>query len=441
LNGLKHFLSELAPDKKLTLGYSGGLDSSVLLHMLVQLNKQGVYKSVRAVHIHHGLSVNADSWVEHCRQTCLSLDVKFDVAYAEIKQSNRKSLEQLARDARYALLDQLSDEGAFLVTAQHQDDQAETLLLQLLRGAGPKGLSAMSDLTTLANGRQVLRPLLSVSRAELEDYASEHQVNWIEDESNGDYRFDRNFLRHQLMPVLKSRWPNATKTITRSASLCGEQQLLIESEAYDKLQEVKGETGKSKVLHLEAIQRLSPEWFSQVIRLWLREWQIELPSVSVIQQIYQQTLFAREDAQVKIQLSGFQLRRYSYNLYLIKDEDIYSTSTKNERIVWDGNGYLSLPHCKGTYYLEKSENGFSIDSNESIVIEFGHLSEKCKFQVNRPSKLMKQWFKEWKVPPWERATVPFFYSGSRLVQIGDRVNLLHKSTQKVDSYVIKRKCV
>jgi tRNA(Ile)-lysidine synthase len=193
---LKRFILEHASGLSLTLGYSGGLDSTVLLHLLTELKKQEADLSIRAIHVHHGLSKNADAWVEHCRQTCDSLQVDFDVTYAALKPAKQKSLEQLAREARYALLDKLSDNKAALMTAQHQDDQAETLILQLMRGAGPKGLSAMSASGQLVSGRLILRPLLSVTRIELEEYARKHQLTWIEDESNSDNRFDRNFLRN-----------------------------------------------------------------------------------------------------------------------------------------------------------------------------------------------------------------------------------------------------
>jgi tRNA(Ile)-lysidine synthase len=440
LSELKRVLANYAPNIPITLGYSGGLDSTVLLHMLVELKEQGVELCLRAIHIHHGLSVNADSWVDHCQQTCDALNVTFEVAYADLKPSSRTSLEQLAREARYHLLDTLSDESAVLLTAQHQDDQAETLLLQLLRGAGPKGLSAMSVSSKLSNGRQVLRPLLSVTRMELEEYAKVHRLDWIEDESNRDDRFDRNFLRNQIAPILKSRWPNAAKTISRSAALCGEQQALVESEAFKKLRTATVGDTSSRILHLSTLEKLTPQWFNQVIRLWLREWQVDLPSANVMQQIYQQTFFASNDAQVNIQLSGAQLKRYNHALYLVNIVgDDKKASFETGDVIWDGVGSLYLPNVDEAYYLEKSEQGFCKTSESPIVIKFGCLSVRFKYEVNRPSKLAKQWFKEWKIPPWERKYIPFFYCDSQLVQIGDKVNLLNENKQGTDFYCIKCK--
>lgn len=411
----------------------------MLLHLLTELRHRQPELQIHAIHVHHGLSHYADSWVKHCRQTCSALNVRFDIAHADLQQSSRTSLEHIAREARYKLLDKLSDNNAVLLVAQHQDDQAETLLLQLMRGAGPKGLSAMSSSGTLASGRRVLRPLLSVTRSELEDYAKSHSLVWIEDESNSDDRFDRNFLRNQVLPLLKSRWPNATKTISRSAALCEEQQLLIESEALQKLQQAKTEQKHNVTLNLKELKDLSPAWFSQIMRLWLRELQIDLPSVAVMQQVYRQTFGASDDAQVNIQLAGFQLRRYNQMLYLVSNTDAKNTLSSQHVIHWEYDRDLFLPHLDETYYLEKSDSGFHKPHGESISVRFGQLSAKFKFQVNRPSKTAKQWFKEWKVPPWERVTVPFFYCGSQLVQIGDNVNLLNKVDQGTDLYTIKCK--
>jgi tRNA(Ile)-lysidine synthase len=439
LNNLHHFLIEQVPDTHIALGYSGGLDSTVLLHMLVELKNQRADLNIQAIHVHHGLSKNADSWVEHCRKTCLELDVDFNVAYAELKLSNRSSIEQLAREARYGLLDKVSKENAVLLTAQHQDDQAETLLLQLMRGAGPKGLSGMSMSDRLASGRALLRPLLSVTRAELEGYAKSHQLSWIEDESNTDNRFDRNFLRNRLMPLLNERWPNATKTISRSAALCDDQQRLIEAEAHQKLQSaLYDDKEHNDRLKLDVLKGMTPSWFNQVLRLWLRKWQVELPSVSVMTQIYQQTVNGRGDAQVNIQLSGAQIRRYDKSLYLLNNDDVQILSQANESIVWDVRERLLLSHLNQAYYLEKSEHGFSWQPGDNITVEFGHLTAKFKCQSNRPSKIAKQWFKEWKIPPWERQNIPFFYCDSKLVQIGDRVNLLSRSRKGTDTCVIKR---
>lgn len=207
------------------IAFSGGLDSTVLLHLLAHLAKTESLPALSAIHIHHGLQAAADAWPDHCQSVCEALGVPLQVIHVKVHPG--ASLERAARDARYGAFTDAIQHNEVLLTAQHRDDQAETLLFRLLRGAGVRGLSGMPRQRPLGKG-QLLRPLLEVTRAELEAYATEHQLSWIEDPSNEDRQFSRNYLRHQVFPTLTSRWPQAMATMARSAAHLSEAQGLLD---------------------------------------------------------------------------------------------------------------------------------------------------------------------------------------------------------------------
>ncbi|VVO97657.1 tRNA(Ile)-lysidine synthase [Pseudomonas fluorescens] len=218
----------LAPWRNATtwrIAFSGGLDSTVLLHLLALLAKTESLPVLSAIHVHHGLQAAADAWPAHCQSVCDALGVPLEVVRVQVQPG--ASLERAARDARYGVFVEVTQANEVLLTAQHRDDQAETLLFRLLRGAGVRGLAGMPLQRSLGKGH-LLRPLLGVSRAELEAYAAEHRLSWIEDPSNQDRQYSRNYLRHQVVPVLTERWPQAVATMARSAAHLSEAQALLD---------------------------------------------------------------------------------------------------------------------------------------------------------------------------------------------------------------------
>ncbi|NJJ55698.1 MULTISPECIES: tRNA lysidine(34) synthetase TilS [unclassified Pseudomonas] len=206
------------------IAFSGGLDSTVLLHLLAILAKSETLPPLSAVHVHHGLQAVADAWPSHCQSVCDSLGVPLRVMHVHVPPG--ASLERAAREARYQAFTEVARDGEAVLTGQHRDDQAETLLFRLVRGAGVRGLAAMPAHRPLAGGFLV-RPLLDVSRAELEAYAGDHQLKWIEDPSNADPRFSRNYLRHRVIPTLTERWPQAVSSLARTAEHLGEAEALL----------------------------------------------------------------------------------------------------------------------------------------------------------------------------------------------------------------------
>ncbi len=221
-------LTQLSPWRNAVtwrIAFSGGLDSTVLLHLLASLSKTQPLPPLHAVHVHHGLQAVADAWPDHCHSVCKALGVPLEVVNVQVPAG--ASVERAAREARYAAFEALLHSNEVLLTGQHRDDQAETLLFRLLRGAGVRGLSAMPRQRPLGQG-YLLRPLLDVSRAELQAYATQQGLNWIEDPSNDDHRYARNFLRQRVFPVLTEQWPQASATLARSAAHLSEAQGLLD---------------------------------------------------------------------------------------------------------------------------------------------------------------------------------------------------------------------
>ena len=294
----------LQAEQTLVLAYSGGIDSHVLLHALVVLRDKGLLTNpISALHIHHGLSPNADKWLAHCRQTCLDMKVPFQGVKVNLASDSGQSLEALAREARYAKLLELAPANSVILLAQHQDDQLETFLLQLKRGAGPKGLAAMARYSTKSVGQlnkvvHLLRPFLALTQQNINDYAKQQHLVWVEDESNQNTHFERNFLRHDIVPSLIKKWPDIAKTVSRSAALCAQQQDLLEEVAQEKLQAIRT---SDNTLCLQALSKLSSAWLHQVVRQWLDEQGISSPSQAVLQKLQPELIDAKEDAKPIIQ--------------------------------------------------------------------------------------------------------------------------------------------
>jgi tRNA(Ile)-lysidine synthase len=252
------------------IAFSGGLDSTVLLHLLAHLANTESLPNLSAIHIHHGLQSAADAWPQHCQSVCDELGIPLQVERVTVQPG--ASLERAARDARYAMFSSVTQADDVLLTAQHRDDQAETLLFRLLRGAGVRGLSGMPRQRPLGKGH-LLRPLLDVTRVELEAYADEHGLSWIEDPSNEDRQYSRNYLRHQVFPVLTRRWPQAVATMARSAAHLTEAQGLLEELADMDLREANSVSEFAwlglRSLELASLAQLSAARQRNALSHWL----------------------------------------------------------------------------------------------------------------------------------------------------------------------------
>ncbi|WP_412501010.1 tRNA lysidine(34) synthetase TilS [Shewanella chilikensis] len=313
-------------DNHLWLGYSGGMDSELLAYTLARFREthpKTPYQ-ISLVHVHHGLSRNADAWAAHCRQRAEHYGLNFVLRKVQLELGPRVSIEAEARRARYQAIAEQLNPGDILLTAHHQDDQLETLLLALKRGQGPKGLAAMGQaqhlaLISRAEGAPCwqLRPMLDSSRAQIEQAVASLELPYINDESNQDTQYDRNFLRAEVIPVLKQRWPSIATTASRSAALCAEQQLLLDEVSAEKLQPLLGRCRFSgvRVLDSAGLKVLSPKWQAQLLRQFIQMQRLPLPAQVQLQQALAQLLDAREDAQLELSFKGLLLKRYGQQIY------------------------------------------------------------------------------------------------------------------------------
>ena len=316
----------------LTIGLSGGLDSMVLLNVLYQL-KTELNLKLSAIHVHHGLSKNADNWSQVCLDECKKLSVNFSQKKININNSEGIGIEASARKARYQILHQLSDE--ILVTAHHQNDQAETLILQLLRGSGLKGLASMPPYD---EERRLWRPFLKLSRDIIEEYAKRYNVKFIEDESNKNIEFDRNFLRLEILPKLIERFPQTIKSLGRSADLVAEGLNLNKAIAKEDAKNYFSEDFIK--LNTKIFKTLPRDRVVNLIRWWLDKNQQKMPSQKIMNQIYTQIISAKKDAQINVHISSkISVRAYKDFLWLVKIQ-----KQKNSYdLIWKGEDVFELP--------------------------------------------------------------------------------------------------
>jgi tRNA(Ile)-lysidine synthase len=429
----------------MVVAYSGGVDSHVLLHALHKIRQEAQLNFILSViHIHHGLSQHADQWQSHCEQVCATLDIEFQTANVNVQTAPRQSLEAQAREARYSKLAALAPANSQVLLGQHQDDQLETFLLQLKRGAGPKGLSAMNrkwvSYCPSQSNKQVgfYRPLLDVSQQAILDYAQQHNLQWCEDESNQNTDFERNFLRHDVLPVLQHRWPEISRSVARSAALCAEQQSLLDEICAEKLKPIKA-SGNS--LHLPALKQLSQSWLNQLVRYWLSELDIQSPSLAVLSQLKPELLDAADDASPILQWQGWQFRRFDQQLFVIPVTPLID----NQILVWSGEPQIPLPENIGCLRFSQSANEFGevliLDIKAGdISIQFGGFSHRFKPKDESHSKPLKQWFKQWKVSPWCRNQVALLLQNNQLLAIlkeGEWITSYQYSTAVENPVVIE----
>ena len=415
---LKAFLVDVFTQKKcvnpkLTLAFSGGLDSIVLLHLLAECRKTISFQ-LSAQHVHHGLSPNADNWADFCQQVCLKLNIPFALSKVNINKNSGLGIEATAREARYKAL--LRPDANFICLAHHQDDQAETLLLQLARGAGVKGLAGM----TAINGK-LLRPLLDVPRSALEVYAKQHNLTWIEDESNADTALDRNFMRHKVLPMLAESYPSIRQTLSRSAQHMADANTLLDELALiDALQagfDAKINTVISlSSLNLSTLKNLSEPRVNNCLRWWLAQNGLQMPSQQQLQQISTQLLHAKSDANIAIKISdSLTLRRYQNRAYLV--QDIPPNAPINW--LWQGEAVIDLPNKSQLIFSKKIGEGISLRKieNAKLRIKFREGSERFKPQLSRPNRSLKVMLQNADMPPWQRDQLPLIFMDETLVII------------------------
>lgn len=403
-----HYLIEqlkLSTQQHVVLALSGGLDSMVLLDLLAKA-RSGLPFSLQAVYVHHGISQNADAWGQFCQQQCQARNIEF--TQRKVVLAGKDNLEARARDARYQVLQEYIKSGQHvLLTAHHGGDQLENLLLALKRGTGLTGMAGMKPVRSFASG-YLKRPLLGFSRQQLEQYAAAAGLQWIEDDSNSNERFDRNFIRQNVTPQLLERWPQFVSTLHRSTQMLQQTEQLLLQYSEPDYQRCSLADGSFDLQQLSSFDLNRQNY---LLRRWLSQWQLN-PSLHWLTTLRGQVINARHDACPILQLQSYQLRRFANRLYVLADEPSFIPT---ESLHWQGQAALTLPEqCGHLTFSAAKHNGALALAGSVAEVVFGQLNLRFKPAGAAHSKPLKQWFKLWQVAPWLRQHIPLLLADGEL---------------------------
>ncbi|WP_223619333.1 tRNA lysidine(34) synthetase TilS [Lysobacter sp. ESA13C] len=395
------------PPTPLCVAYSGGLDSSVLLHALAA-SPQARAQGLRAWHVHHGLHPQADAWAAHCAENCARLGLEFSVSRVSVALAGGDGPEAAARRARHAAFAAGLGEGETLLLAHHRDDQAETVLLRLLRGSGPDGLAAMRAWRDCGRGR-LWRPLLNLPRAVLQAYASAQRLRWIDDPSNDEHGYDRNFLRHRVLPALRERWPQADAAFATSARLNAQAAELLDSEDAIALAQVR--SLDPQALSRSGLRALPSARRARVLRRWVATLGLPPLPAEGVAQIESQLLDARADAEAEFAWHGAVVRAWRDLLHAERQRPALAEDWKVE---WDGRHALPLPDG-GEWRL------YGADRFQAPCLAHGRRGgERIALPGRSHRHALKQVLQDLGVPPWERRRLPLLSSADgELLAAGD----------------------
>ena len=399
------------------LALSGGADSVVLLDILAQL-RASLHFQLSALYVNHQISPNAARWAEFCAGLCAGREIPFKAVKVDIPHQSGESLEALARAARYrAFSEQQAD---FVVLAQHLDDQAETLLLQLLRGAGAKGLSGMGAISkgaemtvkVLADTPHYIRPLLDVPRKTILDYAKARGLQWVEDESNVDIAYDRNYLRHQVLPLVERRFPGYRETFARtSRNLAESVQLMDDLARLD----CAGAIVDGR-LRVDVLRDLSEARAKNLLRYWLAGQGVSMTSAGRLENMLQQLRSLRDDAQIHIGLGDAIIRRYRGEAHVEKTRLL--APQQELALTWSFQDVLEVPWAAGRLVLERVEGrglSFAKLTAAPVTVRLRRGGERLRPDCRRPTRSLKNLLQEAGVPPWQRQRLPLLFCGEKLV--------------------------
>jgi tRNA(Ile)-lysidine synthase len=411
-NKLAAAITDLAATRKFLIGLSGGLDSVVLLHGMAALREQaGSDFQLRAIHINHQLQDQAELWQQHCLSLCEQLGVEFVGVKVEVPGSS--GIENAARDARYSAFEAQLGEDEELLLAHHRDDQMETLLLRLMRGSGSRGLSGIPSARALGASR-LLRPMLQVDREELCNYAKAAQLDWVEDHSNADLSFDRNYCRHTLLPLIEERWPGYRESWSKSAMLASENEALNRELAEIDMARIA--TDSESAVSRDVLLALSEPRRRNVLRHWLAAVRDIDLGWSQLQQLSNEVL---PSATGQFIGEGFQIFCYRDQLSIVASEEL---DVLLDDVEVDAMPNLlpaasaPLPDNGELRISENQGDGIARDLLDSLSVRYRRGGESCRL-AGRPSKSLKKLLQELEVPPWLRSRVPLLYAGNELAYI------------------------
>lgn len=401
--------AQLAPllpaGSKLLLGLSGGMDSVVLLHILHRLAPQLDF-TLSAIHVHHGISPNADAWARFCAELCSRYGIPLKIKHVDIAPlKEAHGIEASARKLRHAAF--AENACRYLALAHHADDQAETLMLQLLRGAGLRGVSAMPFMRE-QGGQLLLRPMLECSRSELHAYARQHALQWMEDESNADDRYPRNFLRHRLFPLLAERFPAWRDTLGRSAQHFAEAAGILDEVA---LADGAGE----QLLAVAKLETLSYTRGKNLLRHYLHRQGAPMPQEAQMDDMLRQLTSARDNADVCVNFGGWQVRRYRGLIHVMQALPAFDPTL---HLDWNGEATLYWPPLqRELHFTAATGQGISLTrlSRGRITLRLRSGGETLRPHPLAARRSMKNLLQAHGVPPWQRERLPLLFCGDELV--------------------------
>ena len=400
----------LPAGSSILLGLSGGVDSVVLLHLLHRLSSIHSWR-LRALHVHHGISPHADAWVAFCTDLCARHEIPLQVEHVDIAPLRGHGIEAAARKLRHAAFER--QQADFIALAHHQDDQAETLLLQLLRGAGVRGVSAMPFIRRRIGAPALLRPLLDVARSELLDYARQHNLQWVEDESNADDLYPRNFLRHRVLPLLEQRFPAYRGTLARSA-----QHFAEASELLDQLaQQDAAQAISEDAMDVGVLQSISQPRAKNILRYFLHSVGAPMPQASRLDEMLRQLCEAREDGMMCVEFGGWQLRRYQGRVYAMPAPGDISHDLV---VAWAGETELEWPALNSTLlFSHATGEGVSLErlSSAQVTLRLRSGGETLRPSHAAATRSLTKLLQQHHVPPWRRERLPLLYCGETLASV------------------------
>jgi tRNA(Ile)-lysidine synthase len=401
-------IAPLVPARSTILvGLSGGVDSVVLLHLLHSLAARYTWQ-LSALHVHHGISRNADAWAEFCASLCESLRIPFHLERVDIAPLREHGIEAAARKLRIAAFSRHNCD--YVALAHHADDQAETLLLQMLRGAGVRGAGAMPMLARRAASPALLRPLLHCARSGILEYAAAQGLQWVEDESNANDSYPRNYLRHRVMPLLTRHFPAYRDTLGRSARNFAEAgQLLDELALLDSGQELDG-----NAMPVSTLRRLSPPRARNLLRYFLHAQGAPMPQSAHLDEMLRQLCDARQDAAMEIRVGNFQLRRYLDSVYLLPAAAEFDHALS---LSWQGEAKLDwAPLAKRLHFSRTTGTGISFRKLQRapVTLRLRNGAEVLRPHPAAAKRTLKNLLQQHRIPPWERERLPLLFCGDDL---------------------------
>ena len=399
--------------ERYVIALSGGLDSTVLAHALAVTRGQHG-RALLAVHVDHQLQPESGRWNAYCRDFAAEFEIEYAAETVAIGAEAGGGLEAAAREARYAALARHTRAGDWLLSAHHRNDQAETLLLNLMRGSGPAGLAGIGLMTPFAAG-WLVRPLIDISRAALESYADEHGLRWVEDPSNEDMRFDRNYLRHEVLPALEQRWPGVVERLARSAELASEAAGMLEQLAEIDLRRVGDRAAR---IDITGLRTLSPARQRNLLRHALRQEGLPLPGAARLATVLDSVIDAREDAQPLVAWPGAEIRRYRDKLYVLRP---VAEVEPLQAALAPGGGPVDLgPGMGRLCLLPAAPCGLSESLVEGgLTVRMRSGGEEIRPAGQSHTRKLKKLLQEAGIVPWMRDRLPLIYSGEQLVAVAD----------------------